>query len=99
MESGRFGASPLLRQFALGNITFSQDFLSWKNMRFNAAAFGDILGTRILYPGQFGPKTYLDTGAAIELRKHPRSPLRISLVYGRDWRNQDQVLYVTTRFR
>ncbi len=99
MESGRFGASPLLRQFALGNITFSQDFLSWKNMRFNAAVFGDILGTRILYPGQFGPKTYLDTGAAIELRKHPRSPLRISLVYGRDWRNQDQVLYVTTRFR
>lgn len=99
MESGRLGASPLLRQFALGNITVSQDVLSWRNMRLNVAAFGDILGARILYPGQLGPKTYLDTGAAIEIRKHPKSPIRISLVYGHDWRNQDHVFYVTTRFR
>jgi tetratricopeptide (TPR) repeat protein len=99
MEQGRFGVSPLLRQFALGNITMAQDFLSWRNLRVDMAAFADFLGASISYPGQSGSKTYLDTGAALEVRMHPRSPIRVSFAYGRDWRKREDVFYITTRLR
>ncbi len=95
----QYGRSPALRKFLLGNLTASRDLFSWHGVVADASGFLDAARNRSSYPGQYVPRTLLDTGFGLGFRLGEHSPLRVTVAYGHDWRENKNVFYFTTRFR
>lgn len=99
LRDGRPGSAALASRFMVGNLTVGSALKSWTPFTVGVVGFADVGMLASGYPIQGNSHRLVDAGLGLEFGTFLSTLSRVTVVWGRDWRQRRNIVYVTASLR